>query len=178
MKVKTIVFFNLIAMSLNANAQAREPSENLQLEIRNSIFSLPPFERAVCCIKYYEGIHRQKDYPYVGYGHKLLPGEHYSSNMSLAEAELLLRKDLKKFCGVFSAYGKDSLLLATLAYNVGPYRILGSKKKYAKSTLLKKIEAGIRDFKLDYVQFCRWKGKKIPSIERRRFMELMLLYVP
>lgn len=174
MKVRTIVLFNLIAMSLNANAQAREPSENQHLEKKNSIFSLPPFERAVCCIKYYEGMHRKKDYPYVGYGHKLLPGEHYSSNMSLTEADLLLRKDLKKFCGMFSAYGKDSLLLAALAYNV----ILGSKKKYPKSNLLKKIETGIRDFKADYVQFCRWKGKKIPSIERRRYMEWVLLYVP
>jgi lysozyme len=178
MKVRTMVLFNLIAMSLNVNAQAREPSENQQLEKKNSIFSLPPFERAVCCIKYYEGMHRKKDYPYVGYGHKLLPGEHYSSNMSLVEADLLLRKDLKMFCGMFSAYGKDSLLLAALAYNVGPYRILGCKKKYPKSNLLKKIEAGIRDFKADYVQFCRWKGKKIPSIERRRYAELMLLYAP
>jgi lysozyme len=97
--------------------------------------------------------------------------------MSLVEADLLLRKDLKKFCGMFSAYGKDSLLLAALAYNVGPYRILGCKKKYPKSTLLKKIEAGIRDFKSDYVQFCRWKGKKIPSIERRRYAEWTLLYI-
>ena len=142
------------------------------------IFLLSPFERAVCCIKYYEGMHRRKDYPYVGFGHKLRPGEHYSSNMSYAEADALLRKDLKEFCAMFSDYGKDSLLLAALAYNVGPYRILGSKKKYPKSTLLKKIEAGIRDFKADYVQFCRWKGKKIPSIERRRYAELLLLYVP
>ena len=178
MKVRTIILFNLIAMSLNANAQAREPSETQQSETKNSIFSLPPFERAVCCIKYYEGMHRKKDYPYVGYGHKLLPGEHYSSDMSLAEAELLLRKDLKMFCAMFGTYGKDSLLLATLAYNVGPYRILGSKKKYPKSTLLKKIEAGIRDFKADYVQFCHWKGKKVPSIERRRYAELLLLYNP
>ena len=178
MKVKTIILFNLIAMSLNSNAQAREPSETQQLETRNSIFSLPPFERAVCCIKYYEGIHRKKDYPYVGYGHKLRPGETYSSNMSLSEADLLLRKDLKEFCGMFRCYGKDSLLLAALAYNVGPYRVLGNKKKYPKSTLLKKIEAGIRDFKAEYVQFCRWKGKKIPTIERRRYAEWVLLYVP
>ena len=140
------------------------------------IFVLPPFDRAVCCIKYYEGMHGKKDYPYVGYGHKLRPGEHYSSNMSYSEADALLRKDLKEFCVMFRAYGKDSLLLATLAYNVGPYRILGSKKKYPKSTLLKKIETGIRDFKDDYVKFCHWKGKKISSIERRRHAELFLLY--
>ena len=178
MKARTIVLFNLIAMCLMANAQARQPTESQQIEIKNSIFSLPPFERAVCCIKYYEGMHRKKDYPYVGYGHKLRPGETYSSNMSLAEADRLLRKDLKEFCAMFRSYGKDTLLLAALAYNVGPYRILGSKKKYTKSTLLKKIEAGIRDFKTDYVQFCRWKGKKIPSIERRRYAEWVLLYVP
>ena len=38
MKVKTIILFNLIAMSLNANAQAREPSETKQLETMNSIY--------------------------------------------------------------------------------------------------------------------------------------------
>ena len=177
MKARTIVLFSLIALCLIANAQAREPSAIQPSELTNSIFNLPPFERAVCCIKYYEGIHRKKDYPYVGYGHKLLPGEHYSSDMSLTEADWLLRKDLKKFCGMFRGYGKDSLLLAALAYNVGPYRILGSKK-IPKSTLLKKIETGIRDFKNDYVQFCRWRGRKIPSIERRRYAEWVLLYVP
>ena len=38
---------------------------------QSRIFLLPPFDRAVCCIKYYEGMHGKKDYPYVGYGHKL-----------------------------------------------------------------------------------------------------------
>ena len=70
------------------------------------------------------------------------------------------------------------LLLAALAYNVGPYKVLGCKGKWPKSNLLTKIESGIRDFKDDYVQFCHWKGKKIPSIERRRYAELALLYVP
>ena len=96
----------------------------------------------------------------------------------LREADALLRKDLKELCTMFQRYGKDSLLLATLAYNVGPYRILGNKTRYPKSRLLKKIESGNRDFKKDYVQFCYWKGKEIPSIERRRYAELMLLYVP
>lgn len=177
MKTRTLVLAFLAVMCLNANAQARKPSETRQLETMSSIYDLPPFERAVCCIKYYEGIHRKKDYPYVGYGHKLRAGEHYSSNMSLIQADALLRKDLTELCTMFQRYGKDSLLLAALAYNVGPYRILGSRNKYPKSTLLKKIESGNRDFKRDYVQFCHWKGKKIPSIERRRYAELMLLYV-
>jgi lysozyme len=96
--------------------------------------------------------------------------------MSLAEAEVLLRKDLKELCTVFRSYGKDSLLLAALAYNIGEYKILGCKGIYPKSTLLKKIEAGIRDFKQEYVKFCHWKGKRVESIERRRYAELLLLY--
>ena len=150
---RTVLTTIFLTLCLGMDAQANESPKQA------SIFALQPFERAICCIKYYEGIHRKKDYPYVGYGHKLRPGEHYSSNMSLREA------------------GKDSLLLAALAYNVGPYRILGNRTKYPKSILLKKIETGNRDFKDDYVQFCHWKGKKIPSIERRRYAELMLLYM-
>jgi len=171
MKARTIVLSILMAMCLGMNAQAREPSKS------SSIFDLPPFERAVCCIKYYEGMHRKKDYPYVGYGHKLRPGETYSSNMSQKEAETLLRKDLCSLCAMFSQYGKDSLLLAALAYNVGPYKVLGCKGKWPKSNLLQKLEAGIRDITEDYVQFCHWKGKKVTSIERRRYAELALLYI-
>ena len=166
-------------MCLCINAQAREPSGVQQQKTQKiNIYDLSPFERAVCCIKYYEGMHRKKDYPYVGYGHKLRTGETYSSNMSLKEADALLRKDLSSLCAMFSQYGKDSLLLAALAYNVGPYKVLGCKGRWPKSNLLKKIEAGIRDFKEDYVQFCHWKGKKVPSIERRRYAELALLYEP
>ena len=177
MKTRTLVLAFLAVMCLNVNAQAREPSETRQLETMSSIYDLPPFERAVCCIKYYEGMHRKKDYPYVGYGHKLKSGETYSSNMSLKAADALLRRDLQSLCAMFSKYGKDSLLLAALAYNVGPGKVLGCKGKWPKSRVLKKIEAGIRDFKEDYVQFCHWKGKKIPSIERRRYAELALLYI-
>ena len=170
--ILTIMFFGLTLTTDAAPFRQQQSSEQ-----QSSIFSLSPFERAVCCIKYYEGMHRRKDYPYVGYGHKVKAGEHYSSNMSLKEADLLLRKDLTSLCNLFSKYGKDSLLLAALAYNVGPYRVMGLKGKYPKSNLLKKIEAGIRDFKDDYVEFCHWKGKKVASIERRRYAEYQLLYV-
>ena len=43
---------------------------------------------------------------------------------------------------MFRKYGKDSLLLAVLAYNVGPYKILGNKR-FPKSRLLQKIEHGL-----------------------------------
>ena len=160
------IIISTIALTFAININAKE-----------NIFDLPPFERAICCIKYYEGLHRAKDYPYVGFCHLLLPGEHYSSNMSYAEAETLLRKDLKNLCKMFRCYGKDSLLLATLAYNIGPYKILGNKK-YPKSNLLRKIEAGKRDIEIDYIDYCHWNGKKTHSIMRRRAAELVLLYVP
>lgn len=52
MRAKTIVLAFLTVMWLNANAQAREPSES-SLETVSSIYALPPFERAVCCIDLY-----------------------------------------------------------------------------------------------------------------------------
>ena len=177
MKYKLLLLSILTTMSLGIRAQTSvQATPNIVI---NSIFDLPPFEKAVCCIKYYEGMHGKKDYPYVGYGHQMRTGEKYSSNMSLNEADALLRKDLKEFCAMFRNYGRDSLLLAVLAYNVGPYRILGCQGKHPrpKSNLLKKIESGIRDYRMEYLQFCHWKGKKLPSIERRRYAELALLYI-
>ena len=177
MRLKTISIIALISTSLSVNAQSQKSSESNE-EASKTLFELPPFERAVCCIRFYEGLHRKKDYPYVGYGHKLRPGERYSSNMTALEAEELLRKDLREFCAMFRSYGQDSLLLAALSYNIGPYKVLGCKGRYPKSTILKKLEAGDRNIRDDYVKYCRWKGKRVPSIERRRYIELMLLFTP
>ena len=126
MTFRKIILFLLISLSLVANVQARMPTER-SASTSASIFELPPFERAVCCIRFYEGMHRAKDYPYVGYGHKLRPGERYSANMSTYEAEQLLRKDLRELCAMFRSYGRDSLLLAALSYNIGPYKVTGYK---------------------------------------------------
>ena len=177
MRLKIISIIALITISLSVNAQTQKSSERNEAASR-MLFELPPFERAVCCIRFYEGLHRKKDYPYVGYGHKLRPGERYSSNMTAWEAEDLLRKDLRELCAMFRSYGQDSLLLAALAYNIGPYKVLGCKGKYQKSTVLKKLEAGDRNIRDDYVTYCRWRGKRVPSIERRRYIELMLLFTP
>ena len=177
MTFRKIILFLLISLSLVANAQAQMPTER-PASTPASIFELPPFERAVCCIRFYEGMHRAKDYPYVGYGHKLRPGERYSANMSTYEAEQLLRKDLRELCAMFRSYGQDSLLLAALSYNIGPYKVTGYKGKYPKSSVLKKLEVGNRNIRDDYVNHCHWRGKRIPSIERRRYAELMLLFTP
>ena len=117
----------------------------------------------------------KKDYPYIGYGHCIQPGEKLNWSLTKKQADALLRSDLKKLCVIFRRYGADSLLLATLSYNVGCGRILGNGK-YPKSQLLRKIEAGDRKFHKEYLEFCKYKGKRIASIQRRRYTELRLLY--
>ena len=63
------------------------------------ISELPPFERAIVVIKHFEGLHNKAEhYPYVGYGHKVLPGENLSTDMTEEEADRLLRSDLRKLC--------------------------------------------------------------------------------
>lgn len=131
---KKILLSLFVTLSMAIHAQERLPTEK-QPSVSAFIFELPPFERAICCIRFYEGLHRAKDYPYVGYGHKLRPGERYSSNMSANEAEQLLRKDLRELCAMFRSYGQDSLLLAALSYNIGPYKVTGYKGKYPKSSI-------------------------------------------
>ncbi|MDD7461230.1 MAG: lysozyme [Prevotellaceae bacterium] len=138
---------------------------------------LPPFERAVVVVKYFEGLHGKGCFPYVGYGHQLQPGEHFSSNMTERQADSLLRADLWKCFEHFKGYGKDALLLTLLAYNVGVGRLLGYGK-YPKSRLLQKIEAGDRNIYLEYVSFCRYKGKVLRGLVKRRNLEYLMFYVP
>lgn len=141
-----------------------------------SIYNLPPFERAVRCIKYYEQIHTSNQYPYIGFGHKIRPGENLDYSMTEQQADSLLRADLLRMCALFRSFGKDSLLLGTLSYNVGPSRLLGNSK-YPKSLIIQKLERGDRDIKVDYQRFSYWKGKYIPSIRRRRIIEYELLFM-
>lgn len=86
---------------------------------KRSIMELPLFERAVLIIKKFETLHQPRHWPYVGYGHQVQPGEPYRRGVQLTErqADLLLRKDLRKFCALYSQYGKDSLLLSEISDN-------------------------------------------------------------
>ena len=140
----------------------------------HGIYRLSAFERSVATIKYFEGLHQAEDYPYVGYGHRIQPGEHYRSPLSRKQADALLRRDLRKLCKMFEGYGKYSLLLATLAYNVGYGTLMGNSHR-PKSQLVQKIERGDKDIYQDYISFCRYKGKVVPSIRRRRMVEYKLL---
>ena len=138
---------------------------------------LQRFNLAVEIIKHFEGWHTVRNHPYVGWGHQLQPGERYSARtMTKAQGDRLLRQDLMKMYRLFDGYGKDQMLLAVLAYNVGPYAILGTSKR-PRSTLLKKLDAGNRNIFHDYMRFCRYKGRKVKSIERRRYVEFSLLFI-
>ncbi len=62
---------------------------------------------------------------------------------------------------------EDALLIATLSYNVGYYRLVGYGN-IPKSRLIQKLESGDRDIYQEYISFRCYKGKVVPSIERRR----------
>ena len=139
---------------------------------KRNIMELPLFERAVLIIKKFETMHHPKHWPYVGYGHCVQPGEPYRRGCQLteAQADALLRKDLRKFCALYSKYGKDSVLLGALAYNCGPGVV-------NKSSILKKLRRGDRNIFKEYTAHCRYKGKRHPGLLKRRMTEFAALYL-
>lgn len=130
------------------------------------------FEKAVQIIKKYETLHQPKHWPLVGYGHRVLPGEKFSRTRALSEAEAdaLLRKDLKKNCAVFREYGADSLLLGTLAYNIGS----GAAKRSSVAT---KLKNGDRNIRSSYLAHSRYRGKTHSQILKRRTEEFEALFL-
>ena len=177
-KIRTYIILALLLLCQNIMAQNKTPTTDSPSQSDLGIFALPPFERAVRCIKYYEGWHDiKRNYPHIGWGHRILPHEKFRKNLTFQQADSLLRSDLRKLCTLFRKYGRDSLVLAVLAYNVGPYKILGNGK-FPKSQLLQKIEKGERNIRWEYLDFCRYQRRKIASIYRRRQTELLLLYKP
>ncbi len=143
-------------------------SEKFEKQVEN----VSSFEQAVQIIKKYEGLHSPKHWPLIGYGHLVMPGEKYSRSKALSEkeAEALLRKDLLKNCAVFREFGKDSLLLGVLAYNIGSGATL-------KSSVAKKLKSGNRDIKESYLSHCRYRGKQHAGLKKRRIEEFETLYV-
>ncbi|MDE6632172.1 MAG: glycoside hydrolase family protein, partial [Muribaculaceae bacterium] len=132
----------------------------------------PTFEDAIAIIKKYEGLSGPSHWPFVGYGHKVMPGEKFSRSKKLSEAEAdaLARADYAKLCAKYREYGVDSLLLAALAYNCGPGVV-------AKSSVLSKLKAGNRDIETSYIAHSRYKGKQLSQLKRRRQEELATLFV-
>ena len=163
--MKRILIFLMAIVSLAVTSPA--------FAAKRSIMELPLFERAVLIIKKFETLHKPKHWPYVGYGHQVQPGEPYRRGVQLteAQADALLRKDLAKFCALYSQYGKDSVLLGALAYNCGPGVV-------NKSSILKKLKSGDRNIFKAYTSHCRYKGKRHKGLYNRRLTELAALYMP
>lgn len=130
------------------------------------------FEQAVRIIKKYETLHSARHWPLVGYGHKVIAGEGFKRGQQLSEkqADALLRKDLLKNCAAFREFGKDSLLLGVLAYNIGP----GAA---AKSVVARKLKSGDRNIKENYLAHCRYRGKVLTGLKNRRIEEFEALFV-
>ena len=163
MKKILMILLAIVAVSVTSPAFAA----------KRSIMELPLFERAVLIIKKFETMHKPKHWPYVGYGHQVQPGEPYRRGVQLteAQADALLRKDLAKFVSLYKDYGKDAVLLGILAYNCGPGVV-------NKSSILKKLKSGDRNIFKAYTSHCRYKGKWHKGIHTRRLTELAALYTP
>lgn len=106
------------------------------------------FSLAVECIKRFEGWHGEKrHWPYVGYGHKVLPGERLTNDITKEQGDSILRADLRKLCRIFSYLGRDSLLLSEISdksngvtyksrlkeIGISEWRFYESKRKYAEA---------------------------------------------
>ena len=144
---------------------------------RVRLTDLPPFERAVVVVKYFEGLHGWKNYPYVGYGHQLQRGERFTANMTERQADSLLRADLLSRYALFRRFGKDALLLTVLSYNIGTGTLLGGRNR-PKSRLIRKLERGDRNILSEYLSFCCYKGRVLPGLLKRRRVEFALFYIP
>ena len=166
MKLQYLLLAMTLIFSMTVSAKERSPT-------RPSYCDPVKYESAVRIIKYYETLHRNC-WPYVGFGHRVQPNEKFKVNIRYRQADSLLRSDLNKLLHYFKDYGDKALLLSVLAYNVGLKPLVGGKGK-PESRILQKIKRGDNDIEAEYLGFCRWNGRKIPSIKRRRLMEIRLL---
>ena len=152
-----IICLTLLCGYAKAQTRGGDSSPPLPKEISAELF-----DKAVALIKEFEGWHSAKHYPYIGYGHKLLPHENLTADITEAQADSLLRADLLERYKYFRQYGKDALLLTVLAYNVGHSRLLGYGKR-PKSNLIKKIESGDRDIYEEYISYRCYKASLSPA---------------
>ena len=101
-KIRTYITLTLLFLCQSIMAQNKTPTNDSPSQTDLGIFALPPFERAVRCIKYYEGWHDiKRNYPYIGWGNRILPHEKFKKNLTCHQADSLLRSDLTKLCAMF-----------------------------------------------------------------------------
>ena len=82
--------------------------------------------------------------------------------MTEAEAETLLRKDLAVRDELFRKFGKDTLLLTVLSYNVGQ-RVLLGHGGHPKGKPVRPIE---RRRKMEFLRSNRYRGHKKSNLLR------------
>ena len=115
-QVRMFVIILLVSAVATVYGQERHGTETGTAQL--SIYKLPPVERAIRCTKYYEGWHGEKrHWPYVGWGHRVLPGEKFTNDITKAQGDSILRADMMKLCRLFSRFGRDSLLLSEISDN-------------------------------------------------------------
>ena len=174
MKKLLIIFVALFSIvgAMPATAAPRRTAPAREQHTKRNIMELPIAERAILIIKRFETLHTLKNLPYTGYGHRIWPGENLPRHRALTEreADALLRKDFAKLCAMYSHLGKDSVLAAALAYNIGPGAV-------NKSTFYKKLKRGDRNIFRDYTSHCHYHGKFHKGLYNRRLTELAALYV-
>ena len=73
------------------------------------------------------------------------------------------------------SFGFFGVQIATLSYQIGPAKLLGNGR-YPKASLLTRLERGDRDILPLYLSYCKWRGKAVASIRKRRWVEYQLLY--
>ncbi len=140
----------------------------------DALMQLPPQERAFLLVRHFEGWHNSNGH--VGWGHKVQPGEHFPKNMTSEQGDSLLRADLSRLVNHFRKYGdRYALPLAMIGYNCGIGAVEGSRTR-PPSRLIQLVKQGRTDIEREYLDFCRWHGKIIPSIRLRRWAELRYLY--
>lgn len=127
--VRMFVIILLVSAVAAVYGQERHGTETGTARL--SIYKLPPVERAIRCTKYYEGWHgEKKHWPYVGWGHKVLPGESFTNDITKAQGDSILRADMMKLCRLFSRFGRDSLLLSEIS----------DKSNYPNPSIILKIQ--------------------------------------
>lgn len=112
--------------------------------------------------------------PTIGYGHVILPGEHYAS-LSESEAEKLLCKDLlaaeraviRNINAPLNDFQFDALV--SLTFNIGAGAL-------QRSTLRQKInyQSDMSEIKQEFMKWIYAQGKVMPGLVRRRMMEAEL----
>ena len=133
------------------------------------------FERMVAITKHFEGWHDPKTTPAMWLWSPATEGRAFPENTDTSACRFAVTDRPPPAPAPICRYGRDAYLLATLSYQIGPAKLLGNGR-YPKASLLTRLERGDRDILPLYLSYCKWRGKAVASIRKRRWVEYQLLY--